>query len=224
MIGDSLPCEAQGGAKRRASDYMKDMKMFRVTLAAAALAFSALPVAADQLSLTQLSRYLNGLKSAQAEFTQINNDGTISAGTIFIKRPGRARFEYNPPVEALVIAGGQQVAIFDGKSNTGPTQYPLKRTPLNLILAKNIDLARAQMVVGHTYDGTSTTVQAQDPDHPEYGTIELFFTASPVELRQWVITDNAGEQTTVILGEMDKTVSFGSAMFNITIEAQKRGG
>ncbi|MCI2400194.1 outer membrane lipoprotein carrier protein LolA [Aliiroseovarius subalbicans] len=196
--------------------------MFRVTMAAAALALTAWPAAADKLTLGQISNYLNGLKTAEAEFTQINNDGTISTGRILIKRPGKARFEYNPPVEALVIAGSQQVAIFDGKSNTGPTQYPLKRTPLNLILARNIDLNTARMVVGHEYDGTATSVIAQDPEHPEYGTIKLMFSAAPVELRQWIITDNAGEQTTVILGEMSKGASLANSLFSITGEKNRR--
>ena len=127
-----------------------------------------------------------------------------------------------PPDKSLVLAGGGQVAIFDAKSNQPPEQYPLKRTPLNLILAENINLARAKMVVGHSEDGTSTRVKAQDPDNPEYGSIELVFTASPVELRQWVITDDVGNQTTVILGDMAKGAKFPSSLFSITVEADKR--
>ena len=83
----------------------------------------------------------------------------MSTGRIFIKRPGRVRFEYNPPDKALVMAGGQQVAIFDGKSNVPPEQYPLKRTPLNLILASNVNLGKAKMVVGH---------KADIDNHPRY--------------------------------------------------------
>ncbi|WP_309663392.1 outer-membrane lipoprotein carrier protein LolA, partial [Tabrizicola sp.] len=90
-------------------------------------------------------------------------------------------------------------------------------------LAENIDLGRAKMVVGHSEDGTSTRVLAQDPENPDYGTIELVFTADPVELRQWVITDDLGAQTTVILGETKKGGSLGAALFDITAETQKRG-
>jgi hypothetical protein len=79
------------------------------------------------------------------------------------------------------------------------------------------------MVVGHTDDGTSTTVRAQDPEHPEYGTIDLVFTSSPVELRQWIITDDLGAQTTVILGEMKKGGSLGARLFDISAEANARG-
>ncbi|PHQ97467.1 MAG: cell envelope biogenesis protein LolA [Marinosulfonomonas sp.] len=183
----------------------------------------AVPASAEKISLNQLSAYLNKLTTAKGGFTQINNDGTISTGTIFIKRPGRIRFEYNPPDKSLVMAGGGQVAIFDGKSNQGPAQYPLKRTPLNLILQKNVNLAHAKMVVAHTSDGKSTTVVAQDPKHPEYGQIRLLFTANPIELRQWVIVDGTGGETTLVLNEMTKGVQLRSTLFNIVFEAEKRG-
>lgn len=182
-----------------------------------------LPAAAEKISLATLSDYLNGLTTLEADFTQINSDGSISTGKIYIHRPGRVRFEYAPPDRSLVIAGGQQVAIFDAKSNQPPEQYPLKRTPLNLILGRDIDLGRAKMVVGHADDGTSTRVTAQDPENPEYGTIELVFTDNPVELRQWIITDDLGAQTTVILGEMSKGGRFGASLFDITAETAKRG-
>jgi outer membrane lipoprotein-sorting protein len=181
-----------------------------------------LPALAQKIPLGVISDYLNKLTTAEADFTQINSDGSISTGKIFIKRPGRVRFEYAPPDRSLVIAGGQQVAIFDAKSNQPPEQYPLKRTPLNLILAENIDLGRAKMVVGHTEDGTSTRVRAQDPENPEYGSIELVFTADPLELRQWVITDDLGAQTTVVLGEMKKGGQLGARLFDITAETAAR--
>lgn len=180
------------------------------------------PAAAEKLPLKDISAYLNSLTTVEADFTQVNSDGTISTGKIYIKRPGRVRFEYGPPDRSLVIAGSNTVAIFDNKSNQPPEQYPLKRTPLNLILAANVDLGRAKMVVGHSEDGTSTRVRAQDPEHPEYGSIELVFTAKPVELRQWIITDDLGAQTTVILGEMKKGGQMGTRLFDISAEIEAR--
>ena len=196
--------------------------MPRTFLAAILLALTALPAMAQQLSLNGISRYLNSLTTLEAEFTQINADQTISTGVIKIQRPGRARFEYNPPDETLVIAGGQQLAVFDAKSNTGPEQYPLRETPLNLILARTVDLTRSGMVVGHNYDGTATTVTAQDPDHPEYGNIQLMFTGSPVELRQWIITDGSGAETAVILGDVRTGMTYPTATFSINAEVAKR--
>lgn len=182
--------------------------------AATIMIATAIPAAAQQISLNAISNYLNNLQTAKGAFTQVNDDGTISTGTIFIKRPGRIRFEYNPPDKQLVLASGGAVVIYDPKTNEPPETYPLARTPLSIILAKNVNLSRARMVVGHTSDGKSTTVKAQVPEHPEYGNIELVFTANPVELRQWVINDDGGNRTTVILGELDKKARMNNSFFN----------
>lgn len=182
----------------------------------------ALPAQAEKISLATLSKYLNGISTAEADFTQVNGDGTISTGKLVIKRPGRVRFEYAPPDRTLVLASAGSVAIFDPKSNQPPEQYPLNRTPLNLILADKVDLGRAKMVVAHVEDGTTTRVRAQDPEHPEYGSIEMVFSANPLALRQWVITDDAGGQTTVILGEMATGRGYKDLLFSISTEAEKR--
>ena len=183
----------------------------------------SMPVTAEKLSLSQISTYLNKMTTAKGGFTQINGDGSISTGKIYIRRPGRIRFEYNPPDKSVVMAGGSQVAIFDGKSNQPPTQYPLKRTPLSIILQKNVNLATAKMVVGHTSDGTTTTVIAQDPKHPEYGQIRMLFTANPVELRQWVIVNDTGGETTLILNELATGMKLPAHLFSIVQEAESRG-
>lgn len=193
-----------------------------LVLAPFALAFlGGYTAQAQQLSLEEISSYLNGLQTAQAEFTQVNADGTISTGSITIKRPGRIRFDYNAPDNSLVLAGGGQLSIFDPRSNSNPEQYPLNRTPLSIILDRNVNLSHEQMVVGHRSDGATTTITAQDPEHPEYGNIQLVFTANPVELRQWIITDNTGSQTTMILGDLTKGGAYSENLFSAVVAAEK---
>ncbi|WP_227285776.1 MULTISPECIES: LolA family protein [Paracoccaceae] len=197
--------------------------MKRFLLSVALMTATALPAWAQAIPLSQLSAYLNSLQTAEGDFTQINADGSISNGTIYLHRPGRVRFEYGgDDDDLLVIAGGGQVAIFDGRSNSRPEQYPLQRTPLHLILAQNVDLGRSGMVVGHESDGTSTRVIAQDPENPEIGQITLVFTGSPVELRQWVITDETGSETTVILRGLETGGRMGARLFNIPQEIASR--
>lgn len=178
---------------------------------------------AQQLSLTEVSNYLNRLQTATGGFTQINPDGTISTGTIFIKRPGRVRFEYAPPDNSLVVSGGGQVAIFDPRSNVPPDRFPLSQTPLSIILAANVDLTRTDMVTGHTSDATTTTITAQDPDRAALGSIQMVYTGNPTELRQWIITDETGQQTTVILNDLQSGMSLGNILFNIRSEMRARG-
>lgn len=190
--------------------------MIRMThiLAGLFLAFSGtVAMAQDKVPLATISTYLNGLTTVTAPFTQFNDDGSRSTGQLYLHRPGRMRFEYDPPNTATVIAGAGAVVIHDPKSNQPPESYPLKRTPLSIILARQVDLGRANMVVGHGFDGTSTIVTAQDPENPEYGRIDLMFSGTPLELRKWVIHDDSGGRTTVVLGDMIKGQRLSSSLF-----------
>ncbi len=173
--------------------------MKKLTLAIALTLFASAGWAAEKLPLSEISAYLNTLTTAQAGFTQFNDDGSQSTGTLYVHRPGRMRFEYDPPEGTVVIASAGSITIHDLKSNQSPEAYPLRRTPLSILLARNVDLERAKMVVGHEFDGTMTIVTAQDPKNPEYGSIELMFSESPVELRGWVIRGEDGGQTSVTL-------------------------
>jgi len=198
------------------SKYRKyHMRFFKTLTLGAALAIAATTAMADKLPLNSISSYLNAMTTAQGDFTQINDDGTISTGTIYIKRPGRVRFEYNAPDTGLVIAGSNTVVIYDTKSNQPPETYPLARTPLSIILAKNVNLNAAKMVTGHSYDGTATTVTAQDPENPDYGNIQMKFTGTSPELRQWIINDGNGGQTTVVLGELKQGGSLPNKLFDV---------
>jgi outer membrane lipoprotein-sorting protein len=202
---------------------LRDMNIRTALLAPLAALILALPAQAREVPLDVLSNYLNSLTSFQAAFVQVNADGSKSKGTIYVQRPGRARFEYAAPNKNLVIAAGGQVVIFDAKSNQPPEQYPLARTPLNLILAQSVNLSAARMVVGHQEVGDATIVRAQDPKHPEYGTIDLVFSENPVGLTKWIITDDIGNQTSVTLGGLQVGGKFASSLFSMETELRKRG-
>ena len=184
-------------------------------LAGAALSLSVSAAQADKLSLNELSAYLNGLKTAQATFSQRNDDGSVSTGNLYIHRPGRMRFEYDPPNSAVVIAGGNTVRIHDPRSNQPPESYPLRRTPLSVVLARKVNLAQAGMVTGHGYDGSKTIVRARDPEHPEYGSIDLKFTDNPVRLDSWTVNNADGSSTTVVLQDMQTGMPLGASLFSM---------
>lgn len=191
--------------------------------ATATLPLATPAIAASKISLDELNRYLNSLKTAKGGFTQINPDGTLSKGTFFLSRPGRMRFEYTPPNNALVVAGQGKLAIFDTKSNQGPQQYPLHRTPLNIILRDRVNLSQSGMLMAHDSDGTATSITAQDPQNPGYGNVKLVFTGSPTELRQWVVTDESGQKTTVVLGKLQTGARLPVGIFDIN-KLVKQGG
>lgn len=177
--------------------------------------------AAEQLKLADISAYLNGLTTVKTSFKQFNDDGSVSTGTLYIRRPGRMRFEYDPPEQALVIAAANAVVIIDRKSNQPSETYPLNRTPLSLILGRNINLGRANMVEKAVFDGRTTTVTARDPKNPESGLIEMQFTDNPARLRQWVIYDANGGQTRVELGPFETGMSLPNTLFDADRAAQR---
>ncbi|WP_378947471.1 outer membrane lipoprotein carrier protein LolA [Paracoccus sp. R86501] len=196
------------------------MNIRTLALAPALIIGLAFPALAERIPLSQISNYLNQMTTLTSEFTQINPDGTVSTGTVYIKRPGRVRFEYDND-NTLVLASGGNVAVFDSKSNGGPQQYPLSQTPLSIILDANVDLGRANMVTGHSEKNNATIVTAQDPKRPQNGNIQMVF-SNPTELRQWIVTDDSGQKTTVILGDMTKGGSIPASRFSIRSEINRR--
>ena len=182
----------------------------------------ASPVAAEKISLNEISSYFNAMTTAEAQFSQITDTGETSTGRLFIRRPGRIRFEYDPPEATLVVVGGGQVAVFDPKSRDEPLRFPLRHSPLNLILEREVDLAQRDMVVAHFEVESQTAVTLQDPENPDYGFIQLIFNDNPVQLDQWVVQDNSGGQTHIILDSLTEGGKLSNMLFNIQHEMRKR--
>jgi len=183
---------------------------------------SSHPSLADRISLNKISDYINGLTTLQADFEQINSDGSIDRGKLYIRRPGRMRLEYTAPNNALVIAGAGSVAIFDDKSKNGPTLFPLKKTPLNLLLKKNVDLSKNEMITEHTANNENTFIVAKDPKRKSQGSIKMMFSNSPVSLQGWTITNQSNQKTKIILDKLDKKTKIPLYLFNISAASKNK--
>ena len=118
-------------------------------------------------------------------------------------------------MEALVISNGATVGIVDGKSNTRPHAYPLHITPLKIILARKVRLNRANMIISHVGDDRTTTIRAQDPLFPNYGTIDLVFSNSPVKIKKFVVNESSGNRITMILNDLATGVRLADKLFVI---------
>ena len=183
---------------------------------------SSHPSLAERISLNKISDYINGLTTLQADFEQINSDGSIDRGKLYIRRPGRMRLEYTDPNNALVIAGAGSVAIFDDKSKNGPTLFPLKKTPLNLLLKKNVDLSKNEMITEHTANNENTFIVAKDPKRKSQGSIKMVFSNSPVSLQGWTITNQSNQKTKIILDKLDKKTKIPLYLFNISAASKNK--
>lgn len=196
---------------------------FKSPLLAVALSVAALPLPAAPLGLDVISAYLDQMSTAYGRFRQYNADGSTIEGDLQIKRPGRIRFAYDSPSDALILAIGGQLAIFDPRSNTGPDRYPLAQTPLNIILRQDVDLDGETLISNVREIDGYTIVAAQDAENPQLGMLELYFSNDPVALRQWVITDEFGNQTATALSDLRLGLPINDTVFSIQREMRERG-
>ncbi|MCY4151876.1 MAG: outer membrane lipoprotein carrier protein LolA [Aestuariivita sp.] len=179
--------------------------------------FGAGVTAAEELSLEQLSRYLDELRSVQARFSQVNSDNSVSGGTLYLRRPGGLRLEYDPPENVVVVAGKRAIVIADPKSNAPPQTFPSRRTPLSVLLSDSIDLPGSDLIIDLSYEETVTALTVADPRQPRDGSIQLAFTDDPVSLSGWTLTDASGSKTSILLEELQTVENLPNALFNPTL-------
>jgi outer membrane lipoprotein-sorting protein len=170
----------------------------------------------------KLSAYLSSIQSMVGDFVQVGPDGTRTAGKFYVQKPGRVRFDYEPPNPVDVVADGNNVVIQDRNLKT-QTQYPLSQTPLRYLLADQIDIAHDTSLVAVSQDNTfiSLTIEEQQLLVGTHRMV-LMFTAKDLQLRQWTITDPQGYETTVAVYNIDTVHKPDPALFAINYDMQQQ--
>jgi outer membrane lipoprotein-sorting protein len=155
--------------------------------------------------LDRISGYLSGVQTLVGKFVQIGPDGRRVDGTFSIQKPGKVRFQYNPPSPIDIIADGASVVVRDHSLETSD-YYPLSQTPLRYLLADRIDLLRDTNVISVSADDTFITVVIEETQ-VMVGTSRLMimFDAKTLALKQWTVTDPQGLDTTVAVYNLDST-------------------
>jgi outer membrane lipoprotein-sorting protein len=152
----------------------------------------------NRAELGRISAYLNSIHTMKGSFVQIDPDGQVDQGTFALSKPGRMRFEYAPPASTLIVSDGSTVAIQNPKLKT-IDKYWLSQTPLGIILGDNIDLLHNRSIVSIDHQKDQFVVKARSRSGQSQGNISLVFSEPDLELRQWIVVDNQGLQTTVAL-------------------------
>ena len=169
---------------------------------------------ADTVLADQAKAYLQALTTARGHFTQVDARGHASEGTFTLQRPGRARFDYDPPSRLTIASDGHSVTVVDGRLKTIQS-YPLAATPLSLFLARQIRLDRGVVVSQVIHNGGGFTLIAKDAHKKTQGQIALSFTQSPLALTGWAITEPQGATTRVRLAGLASTAAHNQTFFEI---------
>jgi outer membrane lipoprotein-sorting protein len=170
---------------------------------------------AQRAQVDRVSAYLSNVQQMVGNFVQVGPDGSRVKGEFYMQKPGRVRFEYDPPSPIEIIADGQSVVVRDRKLATQDV-YPLSQTPLRFLLSDRIDLIRDTNVVAVRADDVYVTVVIEERQ-ALIGTSRLMMMlgAKDYQLKQWTITDPQGYDTTVAVSNLDTTKRPDPTLFRI---------
>jgi outer membrane lipoprotein-sorting protein len=191
----------------------------RSALALPALLLPAAPAAAQTLSATdradiaRAEGWLNTLRTIKARFLQIAQGGAAAEGTAWISRPGRMRFEYDPPEPLLLVAAHGQFFFFD-KAMKQATTLPLGSTPLGILLRENLRLSGEVTVSRVERGGGVFGITLHRTGAAAEGRLTLVFGDQPVELKQWVVVDAQARETRVSLYQPEYGGRFANLLFD----------
>jgi outer membrane lipoprotein-sorting protein len=168
--------------------------------------------AEDRATVAAVEAALNEIRSLKSRFLQISSNGGMAGGTLYLKRPGRLRIEYDPGVPVMLIANNGWLIEIDTKLATA-THIPLSRTPANILVAERIRLSGDVIVTSVTRQRGVVRIGLVRKGSEDEGRLALVFQDPPLELRQWVVTDAQGIETRVSLLDPEKGVNLDEKLF-----------
>ncbi len=170
------------------------------------------PTPQDAADLTRIEAYLNGIHTLQAHFMQVAPNGAISQGTAWLDRPGRMRFQYDPPAPFLLVAAHGNL-VFEDRSINQVSNVPLSLTPLGILLADHVRLSGDVQVVGFQRLPGQFQLTLARSASPQDGSLILVFADDPLMLRPWTVLDAQRRETRVALYNVQQGVSLDPKLF-----------
>ena len=210
-------------AWRRA--YIGGMNRRTLLLSAAALSFARpcapalaqarpfVPTAQDRTDIARVEAYLNSVRALQARFRQTAPNGSSSVGQAWLQRPGRLRFQYDPPTPFLLVAGNTGFLVFNDSKLNQTSNIPIGSTPLGLLLQDNLRLSGDVTVTGITRPPGQLQVSLVRTKTPQDGSLTLIFADPPLALVQWVVVDAQRLETSIRLSEVKLGGTFDQKLF-----------
>jgi len=165
----------------------------------------------DRVLVGQIEDYLNGISTVEAGFVQMTAQGQYAKGRLYLQRPGRMRFEYEPPTPYLLVSDGTWFIYVDQELEQ-VTYLPLSKTPADLLLRDHFSFSEGLVVTGIETRAATVRVDVVNAEQPEAGRVTLTFVRRPLSLKSWTVHDPQGQRIQVTLvdprygGPLDKSL------------------
>jgi outer membrane lipoprotein-sorting protein len=180
---------------------------------AADVALQPVPEAEREALIEEIDSYLADLDVLRGSFFQIEPTGVVSQGEFVIDRPGLMWFEYADPHPFTLVSDGATYSVWDRELEDVNTRVPLRETPMNMFLKRDVDLGADADIVALTRSADQVALTLKDRDERVEGTLKLVFAAPAIELRSFTTTDNTGAETEVVLTDVSRGGPVDPSMF-----------
>ena len=151
-------------------------------------------------TLKLIKDYLGDIRTLQARFSQTDYMGEIMTGDLFLKKPGKIRFSYDPPNYLQIISKQQAILIFDPKnSGSGPITYPLSYTPLGFLIKNDL----SSLIGENDKSFELNNLIFLKIRNPQYQ-LSIEFNKNPVSIIGWEFKNQMGEMIKIRLKDIQK--------------------
>ena len=128
---------------------------------------------------SSVEKYLNGLASLTADFSQSDSEGNLSGGKFYLKRPGKFKWEYDKRQPLLIVSDGKQLVYYD-KTLKEVTYASTKDTLANFLSKPVIKFSGDVKLISATRTKNLVTVVVTQKSKPEEGKLRMYFAANPM--------------------------------------------
>jgi len=175
----------------------------------------------DKADVARIEAYLNGITTMQAKFQQVSlSNQEISFGMIYVRRPGFLRVQYDPPRQDILVADSIAISYYDAELNQ-LNQAPLKLSPLWFLLRDDVKLGGDVTVTSFQRGPNAFQIGLVQTDEPDAGTVTMVLGDKPLELQQWSIIDEKGNEVKVALFDAQFGVKLENSLFRTPEKKQK---
>ncbi len=153
-------------------------------------------------AIQSIEAYLTSIGSIVADFTQESADGSSGSGKFFLKRPGKMRWQYNPPTPILLVSDGKVITYYDAGLDQ-VTYVGIDDTLAGFLTRREIKLESDSTKITaltRTEDGLLRVTLIQRKK-PEDGSLTLELAEKPMNLVHMIAVDATGNATTVSLAK-----------------------
>lgn len=174
-----------------------------------------------QAAVEKLNSYFNSFQTMRGELVQTSPRGRTAKGVFFLAKPGKLRFEVEPPTPYIMASDGKWLTLTNKKMDKGD-QFPLSKTPMRLLVSNKLDLLQEAVVTNFEQNEAATAITFADRKGSMPGQIVLVFDNARNELQQWIIIDGKGQRTTVELANLERDVKINPKLFAVSIKRKDR--